>query len=57
MAFANRVSNMRHDLAHEIHEITETYTVTRYANAKLSDDYLNRLVRRFDPHPRRDSVQ
>ncbi len=57
VAFANRVSNMRHDLAHEIHEITETYTVTRYANAKLSDDYLNRLVRRFDPHPRRDSVQ
>ena len=29
----------------------------RYANAKLSDDYLNGLVRRFDPRPRRGSVQ
>lgn len=46
--FANRVSTARSDLAKEVQEITETYTVMRYANAKLPDGQLSRLVQRFD---------
>jgi transglutaminase-like putative cysteine protease len=55
--FANRVSSVRGDLAIEIHEITETYTIMRYANANLSNDCLTRLVRRFDARQRRDALQ
>jgi len=46
--FARRVTAARADLAHDVMAITQTYTVIRYAGARLSSAQLTKQVRAFD---------
>lgn len=46
--FARRVAGARADLAQDIMSITQTYTVIRYANARLSSEQLKTQVQAFD---------
>ncbi len=48
--FANRVCGARADLAQEVRAITQTYTVIRYAGARISNGDLEKQVRAFSTH-------